>query len=505
MEASQQLLQQQQAQRMFLESLSPAGGGATFMQNRLSFTNYPLLIPFVPQGVVTCIFTVALGFFISSFYGWPKMSKTQKDVRNIFVEVLAGCFCALFLRQEWAMESRVIDDEWPIVTGGQVGIVDSRRVHYLKKKFDVAVSPRTALLHFFHGFGANSLSWETVLERMEQRMSDLSSSCVAFAHCVPGFGYSPRQNQPVEGWYYRPIWQAKASLALAEMQEQMQQEQSQRRVLIGHSMGAIAACCAAAAASRKGDDVTVILESGALAMTNTSQNTSTGYEKVNAVERVASWMSLPLQRRASTSASGNLSVLARIKRALIQILVFPFRIALKRILRTTFIWRDALKSMWSKKSSQSVGIDTILRYKLPSMARDFDSELLRFVGAQSHSASHSAVSSNEADLTGPFPSGKIFLAHAASNAVEVSHLDLLTDIVRRGCKVILVHGEEDKVVPCSNSFQLKAEVERRLNIETQGRELESKGSIDVIVLLGLGHVPHEEDPEAFTSILMKHV
>lgn len=559
--ASSLLNQQQQFDRqLFLESMSQQNGGASYLQTRLAFTNYPRLIPFIPHGIVSFVSTVALAFFITSFYGWPKMSKAQKEARNVIAEVLAGCICALFIRQEYAMESRVLDDEWPIVTGGNVAAVENRRVHYLKRFLKPLSSSSTSpsptgnenieeynndkiLVHFFHGFGANALSWETTFQNMEKDQNNLGSSCIALAHCVPGFGYSPRFGQPTNTFYYRPLWQAKASLELMKKYS-AHNLKHRRRILVGHSMGAISACCAAAVAVRNGENVTLILESGALRIdkvsnTNHDSNTSTNNSSFNyndnasengktnildsqsnvssVIERVANWISSsrfdPTSLEDNALNKNKINFMGCVKKFIMQLVTIPLRVILKRILRTTHIWRNALKSMWSKQTSLLVGTDTILRYKLPAMARDFDLELLRFVRAQSHSssppsapsASSTLNSHRKEDIAGAFPSGKIIDDQPSSNSSGVSHVDLLTELVDSGCKIILIHGDEDKVVPCSNSWDLKGEVERRMAVRGASTIAKARGSIDVKILPGLGHVPHEENPQLFTNLLMEYL
>ena len=58
-----------------------------------------------------------------------------------------------------------------------------------------------------------------------------------------------------------------------------------------------------------------------------------------------------------------------------------------------------------------------------------------------------------------------------------------------GARVLIVHGDEDSIVPLANS--------RRLAEALPGAELAVMG--------GCGHMPHEEDPDAFVDLVKSFV
>eukprot|EP00954_Amorphochlora_amoebiformis_P017966 1322764-Amorphochlora_amoeboformis.AAC.1 len=94
--------------------------------------------------------------------------------------------------------------------------------------------------------------------------------------------------------------------------------------------------------------------------------------------------------------------------------------------------------------------------------------------------------------------GLVELSRAESVKIKPKHIALLS------CPVRIIHGVKDKIVPVSNSIRVQNEVAALPNNprgEGGGGEGAGAGArgrlIEIHKLEAVGHVPHEETPEAF--------
>ena len=62
-----------------------------------------------------------------------------------------------------------------------------------------------------------------------------------------------------------------------------------------------------------------------------------------------------------------------------------------------------------------------------------------------------------------------------------------------GARVLIVHGDEDAIVPLENS--------RRLAQALEGGDAD----VRLVVMRGCGHMPHEEDPDVFVEAVKSFV
>jgi pimeloyl-ACP methyl ester carboxylesterase len=83
----------------------------------------------------------------------------------------------------------------------------------------------------------------------------------------------------------------------------------------------------------------------------------------------------------------------------------------------------------------------------------------------------------------------------------VTHVDALEALLATGrCKLTVVHGTDDRIVPCANSKRIIDELQRRLSKE----EIAANSVVSPIsthFLEGVGHVAHEEVPDMVATIL----
>jgi hypothetical protein len=131
----------------------------------------------------------------------PVLSKIKIKVISSFV----GMFIILLGIQEIQLERRLITD-FRSITKGFWSNIDNVVLHNIRNKPFYNAATR---VHCFHGFGANSLSWESLFK---------DSSVNFIAHDIPGFGFSPRISSLAGKisfpTIYRPLWNAWASLKI---------------------------------------------------------------------------------------------------------------------------------------------------------------------------------------------------------------------------------------------------------------------------------------------------
>ena len=79
---------------------------------------------------------------------------------------------------------------------------------------------------------------------------------------------------------------------------------------------------------------------------------------------------------------------------------------------------------------------------------------------------------------------------------------MIASLVTLGCKVVIIHGTKDTVVPPSVPDNVVKAVEQRTAINDGSA---TNNTINLVMMEGFGHFPHEEDPTAFLEVLQKHV
>lgn len=165
----------------------------------------------------------------------------------------------------------------------------------------------------------------------------------------------------------------------------------------------------------------------------------------------------------------------------------PVKIFLRRLVHSDGFWYKGLAAAYGRKLQP----EDIYRYKLASMARGFDDDLFRFVSAQQtklQNTSKSVIPSSglaeeEQEIQAGFPSSNI--------VPGVTQLDLLVSLLDMGCKVVIIHGTEDKIVPLKSSQLMAKLINRAMRVKDTSKE------VTLISLEGFGHVPHEEDEKIF--------
>lgn len=486
-------------------SLTAATAGPTFIGgDDSSFSlDYPgLFQPFKTKAMIflSCAVAITYGFaqlnpvtfshlrlLISRTF--PFLSKIKLTVRQWLITLLM----ALVFNQEIQLQRRFIVDFRPL-TGGFWSEVDNVVVHYLR---NTSASILALNLFFFHGFGANSLSWKPVLDLFKLNAVN------AVAHDISGFGFNPRIRQvPITDSFpviYHPLWNAKASLSMNGASGPSQVKNDV--FLIGHSLGAVSSMAAAAVVlsdkirSKGGAlpnrEVTLVLVDPAFSFSSEQLGKSPN----NAADKTLETSSSILEKVATAVRNSQpkssiitdnvlLDFSEFTIRFIKSVITWPMKIALRRLTHLDYFWYNALPVTWG--NIKKVQAEDVWRYKLASMAKGFDDDLFRFVYAQ-RSSSRDSQSSIDGGAGEPFSSSSI--------VVDVTQVDLLASLVDLGCRVVIVHGTADRIVPYSSSVRMAALVGEVLSVSG------AKKGLELYPLQEFGHVPHEEDPALFLQKL----
>ena len=444
-------------------------------------------------------------FLLRLFKLFPFLKKVKPTITKVLITLLIS----LLTNQEIQLQRSLIVD-FRSITKGFWSKVDNILMHYLRC---VSPSATATNLHMFHGFGANSLSWQPIMKLFG------IGSVSAVAHDIPGFGFNPRvRSVPSAVSYptiYRPLWNARASLILGD---NLIVEAAGKRgainenpvILMGHSMGSVGSMVAAAAVLHDsiqttnnttttiGDDnissaikrsVTLILVDPALSFSPEQKRKILNISPNNLTNSGphTKQISLEILQKVS-NAIKNSELVPNVKplpsgvisffvKCVYGILQLPMKIILRRFVHTNWLWQRGLS--FSNGDIGCVSKEDIYRYKLASMAKAFDTDFINFVEAQKA------------------PLGTTSGASFTSSSIipGVTQEDILVSLVDLGCKVVIFHGTKDRVIPIIVSETMVQHVQQALDLTP------SSPGIQLIPLKGFGHVPHEEDPAVFLKNL----
>eukprot|EP00884_Botryococcus_braunii_P016848 jgi/Botrbrau1/3847/Bobra.0183s0072.1 len=381
--------------------------------------------------------------------------------------------------------------------------VDGINVHYKVEQANRAVGDGRAkplAVAAYHGFGANTGSWEYVYKPLAQRLQ------AQVTHSdMPGFGLTQRPVRmryytlQINGHFGREIMDAELEAA-GLIPPLPKGEQTPRgggairgpdgewvprrprhpagvatRVLMGHSMGA--ACCAAEViAHPEGVDALILVAPAVLAlkfgrgevahMEHSGQSEQISFHSTptshaqKEVEAKGRSITLRAVIAVLTAAA---TLLARTVIWLMQPLLV---LALRAAVRSRAFWERGIGSAWFAPAGLTA--DLIDAYRRPQLVRGWELGLVRFLMAR---------------VSGGRSLGQI-LRDAYNGKVQPLQAEQLASVVARyGIKVLIVHGEGDVLVPVSNS--------KRLAAMLPGARL--------VVYQKCGHTPQEEMPDKFVE------
>mmetsp|Transcript_11454 Transcript_11454/g.30847 ORF Transcript_11454/g.30847 Transcript_11454/m.30847 type:complete len:545 (-) Transcript_11454:126-1760(-) len=346
-----------------------------------------------------------------------------------------------------------------------------------------------------HGFGASSFSFAK-LQKLLARPRFGAVRSLAFDR--PGFGLTPRtqlpdlnellrrNGQPSE---YSDKFGATVARALFSNDHWNGADDGKppvrKRVLVGHSMGARGAILAANADPEQ-IAALVLIAPAVFAAPDFELDVKRMENALNAPRLVR------ILHRAFSASRGVvvfvlIAWLSFIRRILLSALFRPAaRGAIVWLLRLTVysrnFWMRGLQA--SVHDAAAVTAHDARGYGKPDRVRGWESSLADFALDKLASLKPKAS---------PTPPS----IHDAAASIADSDADLqrilsrLCDSSSHGVPVLIIHGENDRIVPFSNSRCLA----KRINSSA------SHNALSLIGVPSCGHMPHEERPELIASLL----
>ena len=210
------------------------------------------------------------------------------------------------------------------------------------------------------------------------------------------------------------------------------------------------------------------------------------------------------------------ALLGWIKSSLFNLLAKPLLyVLLRTIVRSKQFWRNGLSNVVAKSKASLVDESWIDGYRRPRMVQNWDLGMINFVSA--------SLNDLGADLKAIFRRHmRIYADKPNEYDVSMNPMDALKKSAwEKNIPILIVHGNEDKVVPISNSVNIynrlitapKVEKNNEMEIPSQASSSSSSSSSSsklqqspppltkFVVMENTGHCPHEEDPETLASVV----
>ena len=385
------------------------------------------------------------------------------------------------------------------------------------------------LFSMAHGFGANTYSYEMAfvdkLLEMENA-NDKNNSVGIVCHDSVGFGLTERPRTDLIK--YTKVFNAKCLKAMARKYAG-KGKKKKKVVYVGHSLGTIAATLTTTLEGGGDNDTTkpaaiVLIAPAFLVKKEKEQKKTLDGEN----EEVAKKKPIPKKKIVTPDdefydeelfnrvvLSSLKALLGWIKSSLFNLLAKPLLyVLLRTIVRSKQFWRNGLSNVVAKSKASLVDESWIDGYRRPRMVQNWDLGMINFVSA--------SLNDLGADLKAIFRRHmRIYADKPNEYDVSMNPMDALKKSAwEKNIPILIVHGNEDKVVPISNSVNIynrlittapKVEKKKNEMMEIPSRASSSSSSSKLqqqsppltkfVVMENTGHCPHEEDPETLASVV----
>ena len=382
------------------------------------------------------------------------------------------------------------------------------------------------LFSMAHGFGANTYSYEMAfvdkLLEMENA-NDKNSSVGIVCHDSVGFGLTERPRTDLIK--YTKVFNAKCLKAMARKYAG-KGKKKKKVVYVGHSLGTIAATLTTTLEGDGDNDTTkpaaiVLIAPAFLVKKEKEQKKTLDGEN----EEVAKKKPIPKKKIVTPDdefydeelfnrvvLSSLKALLGWIKSSLFNLLAKPLLyVLLRTIVRSKQFWRNGLSNVVAKSKASLVDESWIDGYRRPRMVQNWDLGMINFVSA--------SLNDLGADLKAIFRRHmRIYADKPNEYDVSMNPMDALKKSAwEKNIPILIVHGNEDKVVPISNSVNIynrlitAPNVDKNNEMEIPSHASSSSSSSKLqqspppftkfIVMENTGHCPHEEDPETLASVV----
>ena len=326
--------------------------------------------------------------------------------------------------------------------------VDGVDVHYKR----VTAPDAVRAVECMHGFGANVSSWTT--SETLRRLSETLAADVA-AHDSCGFGLTQRSKDVRR---YTRTSDARACRAILR---EMRADERRSVTLVGHSLGAVGAALASA---EGGVDHVVLVAPAILGGKRRDKSDD------------ARGRALPVFLRVFFAgiAAAATSAAWCLVRAIEPVVI----LVLRALVRSERFWINGLRSAVHASRRDSMSSDWVDGYRRPSIVRGWDAGMFRVVLASVAAANSPREIWRDA----------MARARAPERPSAIDTEDAVNALADSGASVLIVHGENDVIVPASNS-----------------RALAKLLDAEIRIIPACGHMPHEEAPEEFIDIVREFI
>ena len=388
------------------------------------------------------------------------------------------------------------------------------------------------LFSMAHGFGANTYSYEMAfvdkLLEMENA-NDKNNSVGIVCHDSVGFGLTERPRTDLIK--YTKVFNAKCLKAMARKYAG-KGKKKKKVVYVGHSLGTIAATLTTTLEGGGDNDTTkpaaIVLIAPAFLVKKEKEQKKNATTLDGENEEVAKKKPIPKKKIVTPDdefydeelfnrvvLSSLKALLGWIKSSLFNLLAKPLLyVLLRTIVRSKQFWRNGLSNVVAKSKASLVDESWIDGYRRPRMVQNWDLGMINFVSA--------SLNDLGADLKAIFRRHmRIYADKPNEYDVSMNPMDALKKSAwEKNIPILIVHGNEDKVVPISNSVNIynrlittapKVEKKKNEMMEIPSRASSSSSSSKLqqqsppltkfVVMENTGHCPHEEDPETLASVV----
>lgn len=385
------------------------------------------------------------------------------------------------------------------------------------------------LFSMAHGFGANTYSYEMAfvdkLLEMENA-NDNNNSVGIVCHDSVGFGLTERPRTDLIK--YTKVFNAKCLKAMAKKYAG-KGKKKKRVVYVGHSLGTIAATLTTTLEGDGDNDTTkpaaIVLIAPAFLVKKEKEQKKNATTLDGENEEVAKKKPIPKKKIVTPDdefydeelfnrvvLSSLKAILGWINSSLFNLLAKPLLyVLLRTIVRSKQFWRNGLSNVVAKSKTSLVDESWIDGYRRPRMVQNWDLGMITFVSA--------SLNDLGADLKAIFRRHmRIYADKPNEYDVSMNPMDALKKSAwEKNIPILIVHGNEDKVVPISNSVNIynrlitapKVEKNEMMEIPSQASSSSSSSKLQqspppltkFVVMENTGHCPHEEDPETLASVV----
>jgi len=382
-----------------------------------------------------------------------------------------------------------------------------------------------------HKYFTSSSSKEKAEDKLleMENANDKNNSVGIVCHDSVGFGLTERPRTDLIK--YTKVFNAKCLKAMAKKYAG-KGKKKKKVVYVGHSLGTIAATLTTTLEGDGDNDTTkpaaIVLIAPAFLVKKEKEQKKNATTLDGENEEVAKKKPIPKKKIVTPDdefydeelfnrvvLSSLKALLGWIKSSLFNLLAKPLLyVLLRTIVRSKQFWRNGLSNVVAKSKASLVDESWIDGYRRPRMVQNWDLGMINFVSA--------SLNDLGADLKAIFRRHmRIYADKPNEYDVSMNPMDALKKSAwEKNIPILIVHGNEDKVVPISNSVNIynrlitapKVEKNNEMEIPSQASSSSSSSSSSklqqspppltkFVVMENTGHCPHEEDPETLASVV----